>query len=434
MSVARPLISALEHEFDARPVQENPVVTWEDRSGNGADGTGVNSPAYDAGGWLPGNRDLGAVQLDLVREDHLTFDGSALVGTELTVFFVAKRVSTRTLVFGGSTLVTNLGMLQAGIGGNGKIIFNFFDTGDGDDDLQSADGLVAPGALAVVSLRHSNTDGKTIRLNGVEVAASPTGQSDLASWANPYIGTIQTTFFSDGSIAWISTHSQAVSPVEIERMEAWLTQEFGPFSGFPRVVEPERASGLFNPGAVKRRTNAGLTQIRSITGIGWSWEEVYPLLRVTDPDHAELMAFVKDAWHAGKIFLAVHPLRPGSGIAPNGLGTVNVLVKGGGQVGASVLTDGWPSSTAGCVVVGDVIQVAGEVAVYVVTATAASNAAGEVLVRLNPPLRSTPADNAPVATTGVQFQVTILDRSRFEAARPPNLYGGYRVTFAEALL
>jgi len=203
---------------------------------------------------------------------------------------------------------------------------------------------------------------------------------------------------------------------------------------FPRDILPERVTSLATPGAVKRRTNAGLIQIRSITAIGWSWEERFGLLRVTEAEHMELMAFVQKAWHSGTEFFIRHPMQPGSGIAPNGLGTPNIMVAGAGQVGAAVLTDGWPVSTLNCVVVGDVISIDGEIAVYMVTETKGSDASGEVRIKVNPPLRTSPADNAIVKTTDVDFVGTIMGRSQFEPTDAPTSYGGYKIRVEESLL
>ena len=203
---------------------------------------------------------------------------------------------------------------------------------------------------------------------------------------------------------------------------------------FPRTILPERVTSLATPGAVKRRTNAGLVQIRTITAIGWAWREEFGLLRVTEPEHMEFLAFVKKAWHSGEDFKIRHPMQPGSGLSPNGLGTANIMVVGAGQTGNSILTDGWPADTANCVVVGDVISIDGEVAVYMVTATADSNASGEVLVRVNPPLRTSPANNAVVNTTDVTFIGTIMGRSRFEPTRAPTSYGGLSIRVEESLL
>ncbi len=148
----------------------------------------------------------------------------------------------------------------------------------------------------------------------------------------------------------------------------------------------------------------------------------------------EVMAFIKKAWHSGDIFLTKHLMSPGSGRSPNGLGTASIMVVDASQVGNSVLTDGWPTDTASCVVVGDVISIAGEVAVYMVAATADSNASGEVTIPLNPPLRSSPANNALVKTTDVEFTVAIFSRSKFEPTHAPTAYGGYKLRFVEALL
>jgi hypothetical protein len=148
----------------------------------------------------------------------------------------------------------------------------------------------------------------------------------------------------------------------------------------------------------------------------------------------EMLTFVKDAWHSGRDFKVLHRMWPGSGITPNGLGTANIMVVGGSQVGNSVLTDGWPANTLNCVVAGDVISIGGELAVYMVAGTVHSNASGEVTIPLNPPLRSTPANNAIVKTTDVEFVGTIMGRSRFEGTGAPTSYAGLRIRIEESLL
>lgn len=203
---------------------------------------------------------------------------------------------------------------------------------------------------------------------------------------------------------------------------------------FPRTVLPIASSDLFSPGALKALSNAGLMQIRNTKQVGWSWTDVWGLLNVHTPDDNTLRAFVKKAWNRGEIYDIVHPQVPGSGIAPNGLGTAGILVDGGGQVGDVLLTDQWPTNTPNCVRAEDALKFVGDNAVYIVTADAGSNGVGEVSIPLSPPLRLSPANDVAVTNTGVLFRVTILSRSRFEPSRSPSYYADMTVVHTEALI
>lgn len=75
-----------------------------------------------------------------------------------------------------------------------------------------------------------------------------------------------------------------------------------------------------------------------------------------------------------------------------------ILVKGGSQTGSALIVDALPTSTLGLLLVGDVFSV------YTtrwepkrVVANLDSNSAGEGYLQFEPPLRSSPADNAPIA-------------------------------------
>jgi len=98
--------------------------------------------------------------------------------------------------------------------------------------------------------------------------------------------------------------------------------------------------------------------------------------------------------------------------SPAGLGTGVPLVKGAGQSGRSLLTDGWTVSTAGLLLAGDLIGVNGEL--RRVIADGNSNGAGEITLSLDQALRSSPADNAPLTLTKPKalFICTTDKRSR----------------------
>ncbi len=202
---------------------------------------------------------------------------------------------------------------------------------------------------------------------------------------------------------------------------------------FPRVTIPLEISDLFSPGALKELGHTGIIQIRATKQVGWSWSETFGLLNVRNPDHNNIRAFVKKAWNRGEIYDITHPLVPGSGTPPNGLGTAGIMVDGASQVGDTLLTDQWPINTPLCVRSEDVIKIDGDNAVYVVAADAGSNGVGEVSIVLNPQLRLSPGDGAAVTTTGVKFRATILSRGRFESSRAPNYYAGLNVVHTEAL-
>lgn len=203
---------------------------------------------------------------------------------------------------------------------------------------------------------------------------------------------------------------------------------------FPRVVPSKEAKRPWLPGAMKDVSHSGGIQIRTTKQVGWVWEEVWGLLNVRNPDHEALMTTVDYMWNRGVIDTITHPLVPGSGIAPHGLGTAGVLVMGAAQTGGSIITDQWPLSTNKVVRSGDLLSFAGDNAVYRARADVDSDGSGVATIPIVPNLRLSPADNAAVTTTGVTFRVIILGRSRFEESRPPSYYAGLTVIFGEMLL
>lgn len=200
-----------------------------------------------------------------------------------------------------------------------------------------------------------------------------------------------------------------------------------------RTVSPSSASALWMPGALKSRSHSGVIQIRATKAAGWSWTEEYPPLATSNTDHMGLYAFLQKMWNRGEIHEATHPLTPGSGRSPNGLGTGGVTVSGGSQTGDTLLTTGWPFSTSNCVRAGDVIRIAGDAAVYMVSADAASNGSGVVDIPIHMPLRVSPSGGAAVTTSGVTFTVTLASFPQFPQGVAPHYFAGMNVTYVEAL-
>lgn len=203
---------------------------------------------------------------------------------------------------------------------------------------------------------------------------------------------------------------------------------------FPRTVLPENIKRPWLPGALKDISHSGGIQVRATKQVGWTWEETWGLLRVTNPDHEALMVTIDYMWNRGIIDTITHPLVPGSGLDPNGVGGGTPLVNGASQAGGSIITDGWSSSTTNVVRAGDVLKFAGDNAVYRVRSDHNSDGGGNATINIVPNLRLSPSNNAVITRAGVVFRVIVIARSRFEPSQAPSYFAGMSVTFAEMIL
>lgn len=89
---------------------------------------------------------------------------------------------------------------------------------------------------------------------------------------------------------------------------------------------------------------------------------------------------------ANNFQVLAHP-RPQSTLANT------VLVQGAGQTGRSIVTDGWPNSTT-VLSAGDYVTIGDQL--LQLTSDVTSNGSGVATLTFEPPIRSAPADNAPV--------------------------------------
>jgi len=74
------------------------------------------------------------------------------------------------------------------------------------------------------------------------------------------------------------------------------------------------------------------------------------------------------------------------------------VVNGGGQAGASVVSDGWGNNKV-VLMKGDMIQFEGQTKVHMVTADVSSNGSGQATIPITPILRGSPPDNATITTS-----------------------------------
>lgn len=432
-------------EWDARQETEANLATvdpWNDQSGEGNDASPVNTPQMLVTGWDAVTR---AVRLE--QTERFTYDDDAFQGNPFTVFAVFRATSLGGSPGGLAILGRSEGAapprpVSLFVQPNGAIAFNL---GSGASGILSASGVIVVGNDYVVTIRLSTVTGMILRVNGVEVAEDDSKIATTEISPNAVIGFANSDFTDfegeDKLIVWISGHAVAASDKDILAMECFLSEAFnvavvGPCpQSLPETPKPMRVSDLWSAGALRDKSPSGLIQTRNTKAAGWMFTMTWPLLSVRNFDHQELTTFLYTAWQRGQIFNAKHPLQPGSGLRPNGLGTATVAIKGGGQaIGSdSIITDGWPVSTANVARAGDAIKIDADSGVYILTETAFSDGTGEVELFITPPLRKVPADDAVVQTTDIPFRVTISDRSRLEKSRHPQSASGPAITLLEAL-
>jgi len=165
------------------------------------------------------------------------------------------------------------------------------------------------------------------------------------------------------------------------------------------VIKPKRITwGLISNVQSFPSPLTGATQTLRIPGERWRfvfyWEDL------DDTNMADLTAFIVQARGGAERFKLGDLYRT----TPRGAGGGTPLVAGASQSGASLTTDGWPNSTL-VLKRGDFFEVNGELKMVVADVT--SNGTGQATVTFEPPLRASPADNAPLTTAspGATFRL-----------------------------
>jgi hypothetical protein len=127
---------------------------------------------------------------------------------------------------------------------------------------------------------------------------------------------------------------------------------------------------------------------------GQKWLAAVSLRPMQEAEARAWIAFLVSLNGREGTFLMGDPLRP----SPRGVGTGTPLVKGAGQTGLVLATDGWTAGQAGILKGGDYIQLGSgaSATLHMVVADAASDGSGNATLDIWPRLRTAPADNAPV--------------------------------------
>lgn len=89
---------------------------------------------------------------------------------------------------------------------------------------------------------------------------------------------------------------------------------------------------------------------------------------------------------------------------PRGVATGTPLVKGAGQTGSTLLTDGWTANTTNIMRAGDYIQIGTGIMsrLHMLLQDVNSDSGGNATLSIAPALRYSPADNAGITVTNAQ--------------------------------
>lgn len=136
-------------------------------------------------------------------------------------------------------------------------------------------------------------------------------------------------------------------------------------------------------------------QVFKWPGEAWSVEVNLPLIKGRERA-SEWIAFGLNLEGGFGNFLMGDPL----GKVPMGVATGAPLVDGAAQEGTTLLTKGWTSNITGILLAGDYIQLgsSGASRLHMVTQNADSDGSGNAALKIQPALRTSPADSSTIVT------------------------------------
>jgi hypothetical protein len=139
----------------------------------------------------------------------------------------------------------------------------------------------------------------------------------------------------------------------------------------------------------------GQQQVYKHQGEWWEAEMSFPPMKRENAE--EVAAFLMKLSGMYGTFLMGDP----ANTSPRGIGTGTPLVKGAGQTGNELVTDGWTTDTNNILMAGDWIQLGSGATsrLYKVLDNVNSDSTGTATLTLFPSLRSSPADNAVIVTS-----------------------------------
>ncbi len=164
---------------------------------------------------------------------------------------------------------------------------------------------------------------------------------------------------------------------------------------------------------------SGSVQTLEMPGARWTASYVLPPMK-RDTAAAWQAFFVRLRGQAGR-FYGYDP----DSRAPRGVATGTPLVNGGGQTGASLVTDGWTASVTGILKAGDYIAFDAGTGreLHMVVADASSNESGQATLTLEPPIRVSPLDNAALILSSASCVMMLATPDIAWDASETSVYG-----------
>ncbi len=92
---------------------------------------------------------------------------------------------------------------------------------------------------------------------------------------------------------------------------------------------------------------------------------------------------------------------------PRGSGSGTPLVRGAGQTGGSIISDGWQVNQSGVLLVGDYVSIGGEL--KIITADVNSDAGGLATLQIESPQRYAPVDNSLIVINNAPAKMMLVD-------------------------
>jgi len=171
---------------------------------------------------------------------------------------------------------------------------------------------------------------------------------------------------------------------------------------FPSGISPSNMTwSLRSNTQVFTSPTTGVSQTAEAPGAAWSVQMVFRPL--TEDDARTLIAFLVGLrGMANRLTLHDHSLT-----APRGIATGTPLVKGAAQTGGTINTDGWTINATGILKAGDWVGIGGEL--KMIRADVNSDASGNAALLVEPPQRSSPADNSAIITASPTAAFMLAD-------------------------
>ena len=188
---------------------------------------------------------------------------------------------------------------------------------------------------------------------------------------------------------------------------------------FPATLTPNASTwGITARSRIHTSPLSGVTQTALFPGSHWHASLRFNLL--TDDDRRVLAAFLAELeGMSGRFFLFDHSMT-----TPRGVATGTPLVNGASQTGSSLITDGWTGSVTNIMRAGDFISfdppTADRRELKMVTADVNSDGGGNATLAIKPPIKESPANNAPLTTASAS---TIMRLTADTVARWSNRPG-----------